>query len=322
MEKVRNGNVDILRTIGVLFIILAHCSIPNWLYEFREFDVVLLVFLSAISFNFHNFDFTCSNYKKYIGKRFFHIVFIPWCFLIFFFIFVFIFDSTYEISVSKIVSSFLLFSAGSIGYVWIFRIMMVNALFNPFFQRLTKSYNHYSLYIYSVLLIIVNDFMYQYIFSDITNKYAKSLLVYSITYTIGYGVISIIAMTWFSSEHKVQKTITGLTFFLFVGYFYLYYHIPMIQYKYPPQGYYISYGLLVSMIAFHILDKCNPNKKTCQLISWFSKNSMNIYLAHIFILQILHHYSFSYYILYPILASSSVFLVYYTGKVKIWWSKK
>ena len=49
MEKTkREVSIDILKCIGLLLIILAHCSAPTFIDEIRNFDVVLLVILSGV----------------------------------------------------------------------------------------------------------------------------------------------------------------------------------------------------------------------------------------------------------------------------------
>lgn len=48
--KNRDEGIDVLRTIGVLSIILAHVNPPSNILNVRSFDVVLLVFVSGMSY--------------------------------------------------------------------------------------------------------------------------------------------------------------------------------------------------------------------------------------------------------------------------------
>ena len=43
----RNSKVDLLRSLAILLVILAHASPPNWLMQVRTFDVVLLFLLAG-----------------------------------------------------------------------------------------------------------------------------------------------------------------------------------------------------------------------------------------------------------------------------------
>ena len=43
--KLRDYNIDILRAIGSLLVILAHVRPPEIILNFRSFDVILLVFI-------------------------------------------------------------------------------------------------------------------------------------------------------------------------------------------------------------------------------------------------------------------------------------
>lgn len=46
----RDLKIDILRTIGILLVILAHVKLPELVRSIRSFDVVMLVFISGMSF--------------------------------------------------------------------------------------------------------------------------------------------------------------------------------------------------------------------------------------------------------------------------------
>jgi fucose 4-O-acetylase-like acetyltransferase len=46
----RDLRIDILRVAGLLLIILAHVSPPFLLFQFRTFDVPLMVFVSGLSY--------------------------------------------------------------------------------------------------------------------------------------------------------------------------------------------------------------------------------------------------------------------------------
>lgn len=80
----RELSIDLLRTIGLLCIVLAHVSPPKIVQQIRSFDVPFMVLISGILFrlsnnNNNNFSF------KYIYKRFIRLVLPVWVFLLLFF---------------------------------------------------------------------------------------------------------------------------------------------------------------------------------------------------------------------------------------------
>ena len=79
----RKLEIDILRCLGILLVISAHCAFKNALFfEIRTFDVVLLVFISILSFQ----ESSRSNYCNYVKKRFVKLILPIWLFLTAYFI--------------------------------------------------------------------------------------------------------------------------------------------------------------------------------------------------------------------------------------------
>ncbi len=46
----RDEKVDLLRFVGLAMVVMAHVGAPTLLFQFRNFDVPLMVLLSGISF--------------------------------------------------------------------------------------------------------------------------------------------------------------------------------------------------------------------------------------------------------------------------------
>ena len=74
IKNKRDYEVDVLRVLGIFLIILAHTSLKEktntLLFNLRNFDVVLLVFLSGLS-SVHSLENVNSmgQYIEYITKR-------------------------------------------------------------------------------------------------------------------------------------------------------------------------------------------------------------------------------------------------------------
>ena len=63
----RNITIDILKTLGIILVILAHTNPPTFIFQLRNFDVVLLVILSG-SLAIKSYT-KSKNFKKYFEKR-------------------------------------------------------------------------------------------------------------------------------------------------------------------------------------------------------------------------------------------------------------
>lgn len=126
--------LDVLKVIGLFCIILAHVNPPSWLFQIRNFDVVLLMVLSSYLY------FYLSKNKpqeedslRYLWKRVKRLVFPTYIFLAIFFLAAMLI-SPYPFSANQIVESFLL--SDGIGYVWIVRIYLIIAVLLPIARRL------------------------------------------------------------------------------------------------------------------------------------------------------------------------------------------
>lgn len=82
----RIKKIDILKTIGLICIILAHVNPPNIIFQLRNFDVILMIMISASLFFDKKFEFNRKNYKEYLAKRVKRLLLPTWLFLSIFFI--------------------------------------------------------------------------------------------------------------------------------------------------------------------------------------------------------------------------------------------
>ena len=156
---VRDRNIDYLRTLGILLIILAHTSIPNWLIQIRSFDVVMLCFLSGCCISYH-------KYIDYIKKRFKRLIIPAWIMLSILFSLTFvaciIMNRIQLYSIGKIVKSFFFLNEG-IGFIWIVRIYFLIALFTPLIIGINKKIrNDIAFIILNFIWIIIGHFICQF----------------------------------------------------------------------------------------------------------------------------------------------------------------
>ncbi len=288
-EKKRDIGIDVLRVLGLIGVILAHCSIPGPLFEVREFDVTMLVLASGMSYacakKVGEDSSSFGLWIRYVLKRFRRLVVPVWVFLVFFFLF---FHFIFGISFGwrYIISSFAL-TSGGIQFVWVFRVFFTSAIFNPLLEKtVSKKGAVWSAICFGAVLAVNEVLIYAaglYV-SGTTLK----LLNYIVFYTVSYAMISglgIAVQRMKEKEKTVVLSVSGIVFLVFgivLGW-------PSLQdYKYPPQLFYISYGMIISMaVDLLVALRKGAWKEERRWLLWLSRHSMDIYIAHIFVIYLI-----------------------------------
>lgn len=135
--KSRDLYIDFLRFLGLSLIILAHINPPMVLFQFRCFDVPLMLFVSGLTISS-----SCScKYVNYVTKRTMRLIIPVWIFLAAYlpalYFVQFRFLPKQYLTGEMIVRSFLLLD-NSIGYVWIIRVFLIVMLVTPFVQKFNE----------------------------------------------------------------------------------------------------------------------------------------------------------------------------------------
>ncbi len=297
----RDIRFDILKTLGIFSIILAHVIPQNIFFDIRNFDVPLMVIVSGSLFY-------CSSYNKnsslltYLYKRIPRLIAPVWLFLSFYFVSIYVafylLGKNYPFSLKKdIINSFLLLDG--IGYVWIIRVFILMAFISTLILNLYKSCRSKNHFFAVLIFIYVFYEILLQIFTKINlinNLFFSSLIKNYVFYTISYGCLFGLGIALPTMKRKSILVVAGvfLTSFLIVA-VYLYNRqgvIPLTQsFKYPPKFYYLSYGIFMSMLAFSVVDilctKYNLNNQEnpiIKIIVFISTSTLWIYLWHILFL--------------------------------------
>lgn len=315
----RNYTIDILRIIGLLLVISAHCGFPSTYFEVREFDVAMLMFVAGASFAI-TYKKNDQNYWDYVIKRFKKLILSVWLFLTCYFIF-FGLCLGEKFTIETILKSYSLLSG--IGFVWIFRVMFSTALLNPLLYKATDRLKIYQSFLFSIGIILLNDLVYYLCILKIGNETIQDILRTLVTYTISYGAISLLGILWMKMNRKqrVISTLSFLAIFLSCGYFI---QFPSLQnFKYPPMLYYISYGILWSDFLYLAFEKLTMKAWLSNIILWLSRHTMSIYLCHIVIMAILNRFALnlSYIEYYFIVVSLSILLEWLIAKTRMIFKK-
>lgn len=285
----RDSYVDFLRFLGLSLIIFAHVSPPPFLFQLRNFDVPLMVIVSALSFSLSGHR--DAHYKAYVWARIKRLVFPVWCFLTLFFLTHLIFNQDARIlSTTTILQSYS-FNRG-IGYVWIIRVFLLVALVAPLiyrFHKRVRSNTHYFsclalMYIsYELLLYLVQDHLgsgwfARYIFSD--------LVLYIIPYAFIFALG--LRLTILNAQQVFVLMILFLIFLLLFCGTYLIegVDVPSTQkFKYPPSSYYLYYALFACLLVWLSAGKVwsffSKSVVLRMLVLFIASNSLWIYLWHI-----------------------------------------
>lgn len=320
----RDARIDMMRAIGTLFIILAHVRAPALLLTIRSFDVVMLVFISGMSFSIHH-EF---QYRRYLWKRVRKLVLPMWILMTVVFIFAgaahWLLHWKMLYSPSQILSSYL-FLSGGMGYVWIVRIYLLIAVVSPVLFRLASGIKKNGIFGLVVTAVALAAW-----FANLLNRTLDSVFLEDyIVSGLAYSAVALCGMRFaVRLDFRNMFLVSALLLFAICQ---LWICINgggfcVNDHKFPPSVYYISYGVLCSAVFYKIL----PNRRI-KAVEWISRHSYDVYLYHIVVLmtisvlattanmQWVHEWFLLEYLLVLLL---SVALAFFHDQLKQAWSKK
>ncbi len=283
----RDKKLDILKTIGTLSIILAHTyTLPEWLFQFRNFDVILLIIVSGILQSYKKI-YTLNNYWLALKKRSIRIILPTWVFLTIFFgliaLYTIIFNKSFPFKFNVVLESYAMING--IGYVWIMSIYLFIALIGPIINYINQKYEFRNILIAYLIVYIVYEILVISI-ERMSNNAITYLLKELIIYGIGYSFVYYIGFTLREINNKnrisfalVLMSIWGIIALIYIGSKGQYINTNVA--KYPPTLYYLSYGISMSLFIILLVDKTNIPNRLNILFEFIGRNSMWIYLWHI-----------------------------------------
>lgn len=244
----RNLSIDLLRAIGLLMIILAHVGPCALLFELRAFDVVLMVFVSGLTFSMKT-DF---NYVQYVKNRTLRLIVPTYIFLTVYFVLQYAFTNQFD--VKSIISSYTLING--IGYVWIIRIFLLVMIVAPMIYRITTKLSIKQLLLLYALIFIAADLLvafYANMPSPIQRFFtlvAIPLMGYSVTYSIAIKV----------KEHNdaIRVLLPTLLMFLIAAvaiYAMQGNPLQIYPFKSPPRSVYLLYGVTISIMLYLLINR-------------------------------------------------------------------
>lgn len=283
-QRHRDESIDVLRFLAISCIILAHIPPPYWqMYQLRNFDVPLMVFLSGVSFCLSGG--MKSSYKQYIWKRTKRLIIPTWIFLSLYFTFYYVSDTKPMLTYEFVLRNYALIP-NPIWYVWIIRVFFVIALLSPIIcmlnQRLSSKEE---LTACSVALLLV----------EVLSAMGMTFLLTVCLETMAYSVIFCVGINAMKMTRKNIIVIATILLIVFVALFAFLYikegHVVLTQsYKYPPRIYYVSYAMSACLILYLIRNyivKFLRYIRVLPLANFIGRHTLWIYFWHIFLLTIL-----------------------------------
>lgn len=288
-KQTRDAIVDRLRILGIFLVILAHCPIPDYVFEVRQFDVAMLVMISGMSYLLSCRRHVEEKWTTYVWRRFKRLVLPVWALLtVYFVFFYFVFHNTF--SWRFILESFALTQSG-VMFVWIFRVFFTTALLNPFLRRLSDRLTINWLILLLPVFFLLNDFLFLMVTTIFPGLIGK-LFSYLISYTVGYALLSLTGMCLYRAKTMRRWILFTEFFFVWLICALLFRGGSMQAFKNPPQLYYVSYGIWMTC-ALYGLGKTMIGKIPAHSAAAFlSKQAMTIYLMHILLYYILEQVPF------------------------------
>ncbi len=287
----RDERIDLLRFIGLAMVILAHVYPPMWVAQLRNFDVPLMVLVSALSFSA---SVKQESYGQYVWARVKRLVFPVWLFLTLYFAVQWAFAYPHVLpDADKILRSYTMIDG--IGYVWVIRVFLLVALLAPFIYRFHQRTPENSQYFRVLVLwylayeVAVNMILPE--ISGISRTILRNTLFDAVPFALLFALgLRIPAMT--KSEQLRFFTLFSAVFLLLAGWFF--WQQGSFQrtqsFKYPPQHYYLAYALMCAFLLWLLAEPVLRGLRRSRLIGFVlfaGSNSIWIYLWHIFFLQII-----------------------------------
>lgn len=317
----RDVRLDLLKVLGLMGILAAHAiegSDPNpiakFLSEFRNFDVPLMIVISGVLFA-KSAPAEGIPWWTYLKKRIPRLIAPVWMFLIIFFILGRIISQVsgdpYPFTFRDIVGSFLLINYISIGYVWVVRAFFLVAVVSPLLWSWKLKINNNILFLALLAIVyLVYDALSRVILpinldgiapeTRWLNIIIARIFLFLIIHQIVFYLISfsfMFAVGMIIPELK-RKTLLAIALLFGVVYgiwvwFYIQKNGSFVSTyidKFPPQLYYVSYGIFMSLLVYLGLSGCRLSHRLRQWtiiqsliasIQFISQSSLWIYLWHI-----------------------------------------
>jgi hypothetical protein len=277
---------DLLRTLGLLSILLAHVNPPPVMWLIRDFDVPLLVLVSGAVCQL-GYRGRPIVFGAYIGKRVLRLLVPVYLFLVAYFLLEeWVAPGRFDADVIE--RTFLLLNG--MGYVWIIRVFLLVALMTPFLLRWRQRLSPPAYF--SILLGAYG--LHEVLWALLSGGDRLAVwdgIEYTVFYALPYGCLFGLGLRWpgMSRTAAFLWAAAGLSIAaLILAAMKTWPNTTLAAtFKYPPHLAYFWYGVGMSHLLYGLVQGLprlpEPIEK---IITWISASSLWIYLWHIPGLQV------------------------------------
>ncbi|MGY3772336.1 acyltransferase family protein [Tetragenococcus solitarius] len=282
----RDIRIDALRALAILLIMFAHTHPPQWLYELRDFDVILMTFILGASYRLSTErKKKPKSYLTYLKERFLRLIVPAWVFLSFFFLILFIYTfitgQTFPFHLKKILTSYSFI--WGIGYIWIIRVFFIIAILSPVLYWLAKKTSRFLMQIGLIGIFLLLQKGLNTAIAGLSGT-SRSIFEQYGAISFGYLLAALVGM-WAIRQRKRENLLLFTCFLILFLFTANNQNLPSIEAnKYPPTIYFLSYGLAGSLALF-LLASNQSIKQLLQKIPgihWLSQHSLELYYWHLF----------------------------------------
>ncbi len=284
----RNKDIDILRFIGLSLIILAHVHAPYTIMQIRCFDVPLMLFVSGLAYGNRE---TTASWRKFYLPRIKKLL-IPAYLFVFCDLAAFAFTNRLP-ETSILLKTLFLCDDGAVGCIWIFKVFLLIMLVTPILTKINRRMSYVSFLVLMFFLFLLQGVLI-WIMQFVTTAPWDAIYRETLPYLTGYAIPFLLGLRLRNSDKRQENITLLITTALFVTSFGLYYinHRAMVEptpfYKYPPQSYFIIYGLFASAILWKLRNQLNFLTKSKTFV-FIGQNTTWIYIWHIVFVTIANH---------------------------------
>lgn len=278
--KNRNDQIDILRGIGIIAMILIH--VTAWhkadivafnLWNVSQFAVQVFIFCSGYLFFFKEQGRESVFSLKYFAKRATRLLIPYYIFLVFYIPLEFL-ESPQRLSLNYIFKSLTL--TGGPDLNWIILLFLSLALLMPFLLFLLRK--HRFLFFIYLMFATLSSILFMNL--ELRNYKLIMWLPWSLMILVSWLFVKFHNRIT-SAYLTISCTATALllSFYLSVQN----HSLLLIDNKYPPNLYYLLYGVAWISLLWFVLSFMNLKKKTWNIVRFFSVNSYSIFFIHFWI---------------------------------------
>ncbi len=322
-EKERYHEIDILRGIAIIAMIVIHVSVyflkdrgVFYLWDSLQFAVPVFLFCSSyISFR-RDQMVSLQYFPKYLYKRLKRLLVPYWSFLVFYVPLVYFYEPS-QISLSQTARFATLTTSGN-DVSWLVLLFVLSAIIVPLVLFLEKKHN-VLFWILGVVSFVSSIFLLVF----------KSPVHFKLVMWLPWTLM--FYFTWcFVKKERSKGKLLELFITSVIAYAFLLFYLPetgqsVVHYdnKYPPNLFHLSYGM-ASIIALYYLAKKKifdlPYLK--QSIAFLSRYSYSIYFIHFLILYVMTTYlrdvfmKFQWWQFLAVLLISTVFVQLLMGSLR------